>query len=97
LKPDTVLFGEQLPFEAIQEAYMLSASCRCFLLIGTSAVVYPAASLPGIAQDHGAYLVEINIEGTYTKADISITAKAGDALGRIMEELEAILAQEGNG
>ncbi len=88
LKPDTVLFGEQLPMEAIQEAYALSSSCRCFLLIGTSAVVYPAASLPEIAQDHGAVIVEINIENSFPKADISITAKAGEALARIMKEIE---------
>lgn len=64
LRPDIVWFGEPLPEGAMQEATGAAARAELFLSIGTSAVVYPAASLPEIARRHGAFLVEINIEPT---------------------------------
>ena len=64
LRPDVVWFGEPLPGETIEEAAAAARNARLFLVIGTSSLVYPAASLPEIARRHGAYLVEINIEPT---------------------------------
>ena len=64
LRPDVVWFGEILPAEAINMAVAATASCDLFLSIGTSAVVYPAASLPFEALDYGATVVEINPDNT---------------------------------
>lgn len=63
-RPGVVWFGEALPELALQQAFAAAESCEIFFSIGTSAVVYPAAALPQIAHEHGAYLVEINPEQT---------------------------------
>lgn len=64
LRPDVVWFGEVLPERAMRDAGEASHAAELFLVIGTSALVYPAAALPEIARKRGAYLVEINIEST---------------------------------
>jgi NAD-dependent deacetylase len=64
LRPDVVWFGEMLPPEAIAEAAGAAARAALFLVIGTSALVYPAAGLPAIASGAGAWVVEINPEPT---------------------------------
>ncbi len=64
LRPDVVWFGEALPAEALEAAIHHSESCDVMLVIGTSAVVQPAASLPVMAKRAGAYLVEVNPEST---------------------------------
>ena len=65
LKPNTVLFGESLPPQAMETAWRESGACRVMLVIGTSAVVQPAASLPYVAREHGAAVVEVNIEHAF--------------------------------
>lgn len=64
IRPDVVWFGELLPQGAFQKAVEAAQRCDLFLLAGTSGIVYPAASIPGIAREHGAFLVEINPERT---------------------------------
>ncbi len=61
LRPDVVWFGEMLPMQALEAATGAAAEADVFLSIGTSAVVYPAAGLPQVAQRAGAYVAEINI------------------------------------
>ena len=87
LKPNTVLFGEQLPREAMETAYQEASTCRSMLVIGTSAVVQPAASLPSLAKQNGAVIIEINPEKAFPAADYHIQEKAGTALSRIVEEV----------
>ena len=84
LKPNTVLFGEQLPTEALEVAIRESSACRVMLVIGTSAVVYPAAHLPVVAKQHGATIVEINIERAFPDADVVILDKAASAMTRLL-------------
>ena len=91
LKPNTVLFGEQLPQGAIEIAYHESAICKLMLVIGTSAVVQPAASLPVLAQQKGAKIVEVNIERAFPGADFAVAEKAGAGLSKISEEVKKIL------
>ena len=91
LKPNTVLFGEQLPQGALETAYHESAACSLMLVIGTSAVVQPAASLPVLAQQKGAKIVEVNIERAFPGADFVVSEKAGDGLSGILEEVKKIL------
>jgi NAD-dependent deacetylase len=62
IRPDVVWFGEMLPAATLQEAAEAAGRCEVFLSIGTSAIVYPAAQIPLIAIDSGAYVAEINIE-----------------------------------
>ena len=91
LKPNTVLFGEQLPQGALETAYHESSSCKLMLVIGTSAVVQPAASLPALAQQKGAKIVEVNIEGAFPGADFVIEEKAGIGLSRILKATKKIV------
>ncbi|HAV22470.1 MAG: NAD-dependent protein deacylase [Ignavibacteria bacterium GWA2_55_11] len=64
LRPGVVWFGEQLPMDEFAAAQQAASRCQLFLSVGTSAVVQPAASLPLVARDHGAYVLEINPEPT---------------------------------
>jgi NAD-dependent deacetylase len=60
LRPDVVWFGESLPAQVLEAAWVAAARCTTMLVIGTSAVVQPAASLPLVALRNGARLVEVN-------------------------------------
>ncbi|MEK6545172.1 MAG: Sir2 family NAD-dependent protein deacetylase, partial [Nitrospinota bacterium] len=90
LRPHIVWFGESLPYDAIQEAYRAANECDVMLVVGTSAVVQPAASLPIIAKEHGAYVIEINAEETPISGIVneSLIGKAGDILPEIERLLE---------
>lgn len=82
LRPDVVLFGEMLPNGAFEKAEAKAADCELFIVIGTSALVYPAAALPMIAKRSGAFVVEVNPEVTELSSicDISLRGKAGEIL-----------------
>lgn len=82
MRPDIVLFGEMLPHEAFEQAIFKAGSCEMFFIVGTSAMVYPAAALPAIAKEAGAYMVEINPEPTPLSVycDEVISGKAGEIL-----------------
>ena len=89
LRPDVVWFGEALPTDVIRQAYDAAESCDVMLVVGTSALVQPAASLPMIAKTHGAYVVEVNLEPTPLSgfADESHHGKAGEVLPRLLGAL----------
>jgi NAD-dependent deacetylase len=57
------------------------------LVIGTSAVVQPAASLPYIAKEHGAAVVEVNIERAFSNADYFLEGQAGTVLPALVSEV----------
>jgi NAD-dependent deacetylase len=82
LRPDVVLFGEMLPVGAFEAAAMKAQMCELCFVVGTSAVVYPAASIPEIARAAGAYVVEVNPEPTPLSdlCDEVLTGKAGEIL-----------------
>ncbi len=90
LKPNTVLFGEQLPSDALFSAQQESTSCDVMLLIGTSAVVYPAAAMPQLTKQNGGQVIEINLQEQFHLADYFIGEKAGTALPKIVEELKRL-------
>jgi NAD-dependent deacetylase len=87
LRPDVVWFGEQLPREAMADAQRWAQDAGVMVVIGTSATVQPAASLPVIALRAGASVVEINCEPTPLSAvvDISLRGAAGDLLPALAE------------
>jgi NAD-dependent deacetylase len=64
LRPDVVLFGENIEEKFLLTAQKASAACEVFFSIGTSSIVEPAASLPYLARANGAYVVEVNPEDT---------------------------------
>ena len=85
LKPGTILFGEPLPQDALDMARIAARNCDLFIVLGSSLVVYPAASLPTIAKKHGAILVIINIDPTPLDeyADIVVNESASKVLAKI--------------
>ncbi|MFA5805070.1 MAG: NAD-dependent deacylase [Melioribacteraceae bacterium] len=92
VRPDVVWFGEMLPqdeFSGGEKAAEWSDIC---FVVGTSAVVYPAAHIPMSAKRGGSFLVEVNIEPTELShySDYSLFGKAGDILPEIVEEVRAL-------
>ncbi len=88
LRPDVVWFGESLQETHLQRAFSFSANSDLFLSIGTSTLVHPAASLPLLAVDNGATLVEINPETTpiTDQADLVFHSSASQTLDAIIPE-----------
>jgi NAD-dependent deacetylase len=83
-RPDVVWFGESLPGAALDAALAAVRRCQVMLVVGTSALVTPAASLPLVALEHGAYVVEINPQPTPLSdlVDQVICEPAAEALPR---------------
>ena len=93
LKPDAVFFGEPIPGEAFSRATEVSRNCKLMLVIGTSAVVYPAATMPIVAKQNGASVIEVNPEPTSLSGSISdyiLLGKAGEILPGIISELKKL-------
>jgi NAD-dependent deacetylase len=91
VRPDVVWFGEMLPEEEWDASVRASESADLFMSIGTSAVVYPAASLPLVAKRSGAYLLEINAEPTplTPQADEYLQGSSGVLLPLLADAMEA--------
>lgn len=87
LRPDVVWFGEMLPAEVFEQADRAARDCDLFLSIGTSGAVYPAAGLPLIARENGAYVVEINPKPTEISRYMSslLCGPSAVVLPRLME------------
>ena len=81
-RPAIVWFGEPLPPGMMEEAEHAAASAEVFLVVGTSAVVYPAAGLIPYARQCGAKVIEINSEATAATgiADCAIRGSAEELL-----------------
>lgn len=93
LRPHVVWFGESLDPAILNKAFLISSSCEVMFVVGTSAVVQPAASLPVAASDAGAKIVEINPDPTplTSYADFSFRGKSGEILPLIDRELQRAL------
>ena len=85
-RPGVVWFGEPLPEGIMKEAEHAVASSQVFLVIGTSAVVYPAAGLVPFAAQSGATVIEINVEATAfsDRVDFSFREPAGELLPKLL-------------
>ena len=96
LRPHVVWFGESLDASILQSAFALSSSCEVMFVVGTSAVVQPAASLPLTASESGATVVEINPDPTPLTpyVDFSFRGNAGDILPKIDGKLSLTNPQE---
>lgn len=83
-RPGVVWFGEAIPAAAL-EASLAALDCDVFLVVGTSAIVYPAAGLVDEAGRRGAFTVEINPETTEAtgRVDVALQEPAEDVLDRL--------------
>jgi NAD-dependent deacetylase len=82
VKSATISFGQSMPVEAMRRAEAASRECDLFVVLGSSLVVYPAATLPMVAKSNGAALAIINREPTDMdgRADIVLHAEIGAVL-----------------
>lgn len=92
LRPDIVWFNESLPEDVWMKAMVAAQECDVFLVVGTSAVVYPAANLIPIAKrakHPGATVIECNLDRTAAskQADIGLYGPSGETLPRVVELL----------
>jgi NAD-dependent deacetylase len=83
-RPDVVWFGEGLDPARLDASLVAAKTATIMLVIGTSAVVYPAAQIPVTAKQHGARLIEFNLEPTPLSqlADETFFEPAGISLPR---------------
>ena len=91
LKPDVIFFGEAIPSEALNRSFQLASSAQALMVVGTSAVVSPANTIPGIARQKGAKIIEINMERTHltdTVTDIFLEGSAGALISDLVEAVK---------
>jgi NAD-dependent deacetylase len=86
LRPDVVWFGEQIPSDIWNEALGFLGSADLAMICGTSAVVWPAAVIPGIACERDIRTIEINLESTAVSSivDVSLIGKSGEILPELV-------------
>jgi NAD-dependent protein deacetylase/lipoamidase len=87
LKPNVILFGEQLPIRTFNEAMAEARRCDLILVAGSSLEVTPAADIPFVAVESGAKAIIVNLEPTCfdDRADIVIHADVAEILPAIVE------------
>ena len=88
LRPHIVWFGESLAEEDLLRSYRSLESCDLLLIVGTSGVVYPAASFAQVAKAAGAFVVELNLDATSNTdtVDLSVRGRAKDLVPALIEE-----------
>jgi NAD-dependent deacetylase len=97
LKPDVVFFGEAIPPSALSRSFDLAARSEAVLVVGTSAVVYPANTIPSVAKERGAAIIEINTEETQLTdnvTDIFLKGSAGTITESLVEEVVGLSFNE---
>lgn len=89
LKPNAILFGEQLPFAELLASRQEAQRCDLMLVAGSSLTVEPAAYLPELAKQHAARLILVNLGATHldSVADLVIHADVAEVLPRLAEGL----------
>jgi NAD-dependent deacetylase len=89
MKPDVILFGEQLPQKAWMEAQREARQCDLMLVAGSSLEVLPVAGLPMQALDRGAHLIVVNNSPTYVnvRADLVIMDDVAQVLPALAQQV----------
>ena len=89
VRPDIVWFGEVLDDAVIGAAGRAAARCEVFLVVGTSAVVFPAAGLVPLARRNGAAVIEFNLTRTDASdlADVGVYGPSGRTLPAVVAAL----------
>ncbi len=91
IRPDVVFFGEPIPEAAQREAEELARDCDLLLVIGTCGEVAPASYIPYTAQEHGAVIVENNLEPTrltYTRTNHFLAGPAGELWPKVIKAMK---------
>ena len=91
VKPDFVFFGEGIPEEAARASYEAINKSDLFLVIGTTGEIRPASSIPVMAKQNGAKIIEIKVEQTNFTGqitDIFLQGKATGIMKRLVKELK---------
>jgi len=98
MKHATISFGQSLEVDILQESSRWSRDTDFFLVMGSSLVVQPAASLPGIAKRNGARLIIINREPTPLDAlaDVVVNADIGETVDGIQQALDDLQSHPGH-
>jgi NAD-dependent protein deacetylase/lipoamidase len=90
MKPDVIFFGEAIPQEALDESMSLAGRAGTILVVGTSATVAPASSIPLLAKRSGAVVIEINLTPTLLTdnvTDVFLQGKASEILPKLVKGL----------
>lgn len=93
IRPDIVWFGEQLPEGPWSHAVEATQTADVMVVVGTSAIVYPAAGLADLALSRGVTVIEVNPEPTPLSGSVtlSIRESASQALPGLLQKLPALL------
>ena len=89
LKPDFVFFGEPIPEPASSHSFNEAGIADVFILIGTTGEIQPASTIPVIAKNNGAKIIEINIEASnYTNniTDLFLEGKATEIMIKLLNQ-----------
>lgn len=89
LRPDVVWFGEMLDPIVIGASFEAAREADVCLVVGTSAVVHPAAAVPDVTASKGGAIIEINLEPTQlsSRADVSLMGPAGEILPTLLANI----------
>jgi len=89
-RPNIVWFGEMIPMQIIDKALIAIEECDVMLIVGTSGVVEPAASMGLLAKQTGKTVIELNIEPTFNSPfyDLTILGKSGEILPLLSKSAE---------
>lgn len=89
VRPDVVWFGEMLPEAALNRAVDVAAASEVMLVVGTSGVVHPAASLPGVTKRAGGQLIEVNPNPSQItpSVDVFLQGPSGEVLPALVRVL----------
>lgn len=95
IKPHTILFGEAMPLRETLEAERRSREADCFVVVGSSLVVYPAAYMPLYAKEAGAGLILVNLAPTPLDeyADVRIPGRAGEVMSGLLARVRTRLGR----
>lgn len=87
LKPNVILFGEQLPIKVLEQAKKQTRACDVMIVVGSSLAVAPVCDLPLEAVQNGARLIIVNFEETYADryADVVFHADVVEVLPQLAE------------
>ena len=96
VKTDTVMFGEAIPLDALRSCQEQSQRADCMLLVGTTAVVSPAADFAWQIRSRGFPLIEVNLDPTVISAHcaVAIHAPAGEVMSRLRDQVERLRAED---
>ena len=92
VKTDTVMFGEPIPWDVLEVCRAEAMKADCMLVVGTSAVVYPAAELPFLTRAGGGVLIEVNLldSAMSQTCDVVVRGPSGEVLPRLVERVKAL-------